>query len=221
MGIHEKGLSALESLLFARYQMYRNVYWHHAVRSATCMFKRVVRDAMGRGTLTPESIAAASDGTIMERLLSSDPSGLATAVYHRRLFKRAIDVPGSDLPHDAQSWLWDNVPLRERVEDALARETGLEPGELLIDLPARQAMFGINLPLRTRTGTVEQLTGEGRSGELGLPGVAEELYRSAQRLRVFVAQPVNLSLGTVLELVTIPPDEMKKRLDGDVLLGVG
>ena len=38
VAIAEKGLSALESLLFAKYQMYRNVYWHHAVRAATCMF---------------------------------------------------------------------------------------------------------------------------------------------------------------------------------------
>src|SRR5204862_8303145 len=30
VGIADKGLSALESLLFARYQMYRNVHWHHA-----------------------------------------------------------------------------------------------------------------------------------------------------------------------------------------------
>ena len=37
VGMYEKGLSALESLLFAKYQMYRNVYWHHAVRSATCI----------------------------------------------------------------------------------------------------------------------------------------------------------------------------------------
>ena len=56
---------------------------------------------------------------------------------------------------------------------------------------------------------------------LGLPGVAEELYRSAQRLRVFVARPVDVSLRTVMELVTRPPGEMKDRLDGDVLLGVG
>src|SRR3712207_8983558 len=40
VGVLEKGLSALESLLFAKYQMYRNVYWHHAVRSATAMYKR-------------------------------------------------------------------------------------------------------------------------------------------------------------------------------------
>src|SRR3954465_3809318 len=29
VALYEKGLSALESLLFAKYQMYRNVYWHH------------------------------------------------------------------------------------------------------------------------------------------------------------------------------------------------
>src|SRR6186997_2187199 len=46
VGVQEKGVSALESLLFAKYQMYRNVYWHHAVRAATCMFKRAVRDAV-------------------------------------------------------------------------------------------------------------------------------------------------------------------------------
>ena len=50
-GVHEKGISALESLLFAKYQMYRNVYWHHAVRSATCMFKRAVRAAVADGVL--------------------------------------------------------------------------------------------------------------------------------------------------------------------------
>ena len=47
LALHEKGLAALESLLFAKYQMYRNVYWHHAVRSATVMFKRLVRRAIG------------------------------------------------------------------------------------------------------------------------------------------------------------------------------
>ncbi|HEY2850791.1 MAG TPA: HD domain-containing protein, partial [Gemmatimonadaceae bacterium] len=42
VGVRAKGLSALESMLFAKYQMYRNVYWHHAVRSATAMYKRMV-----------------------------------------------------------------------------------------------------------------------------------------------------------------------------------
>jgi HD superfamily phosphohydrolase len=52
VGVQEKGVSALESLLFAKYQMYRNVYWQHAVRSSTCMFKRAVRVALRRDSVT-------------------------------------------------------------------------------------------------------------------------------------------------------------------------
>src|SRR6185503_16152515 len=57
VGIFEKGLSALESLLFAKYQMYRNVYWHHAVRSATAMYKRLVADALDAGALSASTLA--------------------------------------------------------------------------------------------------------------------------------------------------------------------
>ncbi|MEE8477241.1 MAG: hypothetical protein V3S19_02670, partial [Gemmatimonadales bacterium] len=207
------------SLLFARYQMYRNVYWHHAVRSATCMFKRAVRVAVANGALTTEAIADANDGAITERLLETDTTGLATAVYYRRLFKRAADIPGNQLPAETQPWVWQDVALRERVEDALAKEVGLEPGELLLDLPARQAMFGVDLPLKTRSGAVEWLTDENRSGELGVRGVAEELYHSAQRLRVFVARPVTLPANAVLGVVTLPEGEVARRLDdGEALL---
>lgn len=100
-------------------------------------------------------------------------------------------------------------------EDALAREVGLEPGELLLDLPARQAMFGVDLPLKTRAGDVEWLTDASRSGELGLRGVAEELYHSAQRLRVFVARPVELLSDGVLGVVTLPEAEVVRRLEAD------
>ena len=57
VGMIEKGLSALESLLFARYQMYRNVYWHHAVRSATAMYKRLVPDPLDAGPLDAAALA--------------------------------------------------------------------------------------------------------------------------------------------------------------------
>ena len=59
VGVHEKGISALESLLFAKYQMYRNVYWHHAVRSATCMFKQAVRATVRSGAIDVGMLAGA------------------------------------------------------------------------------------------------------------------------------------------------------------------
>jgi HD superfamily phosphohydrolase len=212
VGVQEKGVSALESLLFAKYQMYRNVYWHHAVRSATCMFKRSVRRAVARGALTVAAIAEATDDGLME-LLIRDGDPLAGAIRARRLHKRALDLPASDVPQDVQPWLVDDPGLLERVEDALADEVGLAPGELLLDFPARSSMLGVDLPLRTRAGTVERLTEEGRAGQLGLPRVADELYRSARRLRVFVARPVTAPLERRLfELITLPPAEVDRRL---------
>src|SRR6185436_9296707 len=98
IGVMEKGISALESLLFAKYQMYRNVYWHHAVRSATCMFKRAVRGAVRRGVVTPEGIAEATDDGLMELLIARDNNQLATAIRARHLHKRALDLPASDVP---------------------------------------------------------------------------------------------------------------------------
>ena len=192
MGVQEKGVSALESLLFAKYQMYRNVYWHHAVRSATCMFKRAVRAAIAAGTITAAEIEDATDGTLDTVLGQRDPSGLSRALRERRLYKRALDMPSSAVPDDLPSWVWNDAGAIERAEDALAAELGLPHGGVLIDYPERESMLSVNLPLQTRSGTVERLTDAGRAGELGLPRVAHELYRSARRLRIFTVEPRTL-----------------------------
>lgn len=203
LGVHEKGVSALESLLFAKYQMYRNVYWHHAVRSATCMFKRAARVAVREGIVTEGAIADLTDDAFMELLVSRSKSPLARAVRERRLFKRALDLPASEVPGAGGSWVEDPVRL-EQAEDAVAVECGLEPGELLIDFPARSSMLSVDLPLVTRAGVTERLTDEGRAGQLGLPRVADELYRSARRLRVFVARPPAKAPDMVLGMVAGP-----------------
>ena len=201
MGVHEKGVSALESLLFAKYQMYRNVYWHHAVRSATCMFKRAARGAVLAGVLEMHDVASLTDDAFMEILMQHDPLGLARAVRERRLYKRLWDVPASDVHVTSAEWLDGDGKTLELVEDALAQEAGLAPGELLLDFPSRPSMLSVDLPLRLRDGGVERLTDAGRAGHLGLPRVAEELYQSARRLRVFTARPARLALARVIEVV--------------------
>jgi len=213
IGVHEKGISALESLLFAKYQMYRNVYWHHAVRSATCMFKRAVRRTVAEGVLTAEWIAEATDGGLMTALLAAAPAGLAAQVQERRLFKRALDLPASDVPDDVQPWLSEDPALLERVEDALALEAGLASGLLLLDFPARASMLAVDLPLRTRTGAVERLTNAGRAGQLGLPRVADALYESARRLRVFTEGRASARLEGLMGLMVLPAEEVARRLD--------
>jgi HD superfamily phosphohydrolase len=219
LGVMEKGISALESMLFSKYQMYRNVYWHHAVRAATCMFKRAVRATLRTGGLSADGIAEATDGALVERLLQADPTGLARAVHERRLFKRALDLPGSDVPDPAASWLSDDAIILERVEDAVARELGLEPGTLLIDYPERERMLSVDLPLRTRSGAIERLTDRGRAGHLGLPRIAAELYQSARRLRVFSADGAIAGAQRLVSLAAMSGDEVRERLDrGTALL---
>lgn len=216
VGVQEKGVSALESLLFAKYQMYRNVYWHHAVRSATCMFKRAVRWAVRRGSLSVEMIAESTDDGLMELLIRHDHNRLAACIRARRLHKRAVDLPASEVPRDVQPWIAEDPELLERFEDAVAAKVGLEPGDVFIDFPARAAMLGVNLPLRTRSGSVERLTDAGRAGHLGLPRVADELYRSARRLRIFVAGQTHRSLEFVLEMLTWPAEEVERRLGAEM-----
>jgi uncharacterized protein len=192
--------------------MYRNVYWHHAVRSATCMFKRAVRQAVRRGTVTAQGIADATDDGLMELLIERDRNELAACIRARRLHKRALDLPASDAPADLQPWIAQDPDLLERVEDAVAEQVGLPPGGLLVDFPARSAMLGVDLPLRTRGGDVERLTDAGRAGHLGLPRVADELYRSARRLRIFISRPATRSLEPALAVLTWPSDEVERRL---------
>ncbi|MGE5092292.1 MAG: HD domain-containing protein [Bacillota bacterium] len=218
VGVHEKGVSALESLLFAKYQMYRNVYWHHAVRAATCMFKRAARDAVRRDVVSMDAVGGLTDDGLMERLLNSG-SDLARAIRERRLFKRALDLPATEVTESADSWAADDPDLVEEVEDALAREVELAPGELLLDFPTRSSMLAVDLPLRTRGGGIERLTDEGRAGQLGLPRVADELYRSARRLRIFTARPPAADLSLATTLLRLPAEEVHRRLaEGQPLL---
>jgi HD superfamily phosphohydrolase len=194
VGVHERGTSALESLLFAKYQMYRNVYWHHAVRSATAMFKRVVRTAIARGQISAVGIAQATDETLMERLRAIPDTPIAHRLRRRRLFKRALDLPSAEVPDDSADWISRKPEVAERLEDRLARELGREPGAVLIDYPEKPTMLDVDLPVVLRGGD----TGRPR---LELLRIAEALHASARRFRVFTAEPASLDAAVVLEMV--------------------
>ena len=198
LGVQEKALSALESLLFAKYQMYRNVYWHHAVRSATAMYKRLVEDAIAAGAVDERSLATYTDEGLMHRLESASPTQLLVALKERKLYKRAAEWPAAELEDKGIEWIASD---RKRVTDAenlLAGEFGLDAGELLLDYPAKTQMLGLDIPVLRRSGKVERLTGEGWIGTINLPSLSEELYKSARWLRVFTAKRTKLEPRKIL-----------------------
>jgi uncharacterized protein len=199
LGVREKALSALESLLFAKYQMYRNVYWHHAVRSATAMYKRLVEDAVRTEVVDVQSLARHTDEGLMHTLEGDKPTPLLAALKGRRLYKRAAEWPAAELDADKVEWIATDRKRVANAEDSLAREFGLAPGDLLLDYPVKTQMLGLDIPVLRRSGKVERLTGEGWSGTINLPSLSEELYKSARWLRVFTAKRTRLEPRRVLE----------------------
>ena len=213
VGVHEKGVSALESLLFAKYQMYRNVYWHHAVRSATAMFKRLIRSAMATGHLDADWIAESTDETLMDAVRGLPDTDLSDRLRRRQLYKRALDIRASEVPPGGDDWMARNPDLLTIVEDRLATELGMRPGEVLLDFPAKPAMLAVDLPLRMRDGGTEQIGAEDRAELLGIHGIAEELHTRARRLRVFVGEPVQMNSASILALAERTGTQMHADLE--------
>lgn len=199
IGLHEKGLSALESLLFAKYQMYRNVYWHHAVRSATVMYKRLIEDALRDGHLEVAALVSYTDEGILHALDHAAPGPLLSAIRTRRLYKRAMEMPAAELLGVDLEWLAEDRARTRLAEDALAHEHGFRSGELLLDYPRKERMLGLDLPMLARDGSVRRVTDAGIAGAINLPILAEQLYQSARWLRVFTVERRAISRDAVLE----------------------
>jgi len=216
IGVHEKAVAALESLLFAKYQMFRNVYWHHAVRSATVLYKRIVEEAVVAGLVDPEELvgptdeqllyeiqrrAGEDDGEVAERLVTR----WIPALRHRRLPKRAVELTAADLQgRRVEDWAVGDSPWKRAVEDELALELGLQSGEVMIDFPHKRAMFQLDLLIERRSGAVERLGPGGLPGLLDLPRVADDLYRAARVLRIFTFERRDVPIESVLEKITQP-----------------
>jgi len=215
VGVHEKGISALESLLFARYQMYRNVYWHHAVRSATAMFKRAVRGAIARKELSVGEIADAADEDLMQRLRAMDDNVIAMRLRHRHLYKRVADIAGEDAPRGAGDWIADHPDLTERVENQLARELGLEAGELLLDFPAKATMLEADMPMLGSDDSIQPLDAMQHTGHLGILRMADALHAKARRLRVFAATSCDVDVRSLLGVIERTAGEIAGDLEAE------
>ena len=93
LAITDKGKTAAEMMVFARYVMFSEVYWHHAVRAATAMLQRAVY--LLRDTLDFDQLVMLTEQPLIERLLAT-AAGNAGALElldglfgpTRRLYKR-------------------------------------------------------------------------------------------------------------------------------------
>jgi uncharacterized protein len=213
VGIEEKVVSALESLLFAKYQMFRNVYWHHGVRAATALYKRIVDETVRVGLLSSDELVGPTDEELLYEIRRraserSDPESRRIgerwipALRNRRLPKRACEITAPELEGvELPEWASQQSGRRRTLEDRIARELELDPGEVMLDFPAKRRMLDLDLLVERRGGRVERLGQEGLRGLIDLPRLTEELYRTTRVLRVFTLGRRELARERLLELL--------------------
>ena len=96
LALTDKGRTAAEMMVFARYVMFSEVYWHHAVRAATAMLQRafyLLHDELELDTLFRLSETAMVD--VMRTAAGAGPAGdLLDGLFGRRrqLYKRLAQV---------------------------------------------------------------------------------------------------------------------------------
>jgi HD superfamily phosphohydrolase len=228
VAVTEKGISALESLLFSKYQMFRNVYWHHAVRAATVVFRRLIEGAMEAGLLSPDELAGPTDEELLNLLghrladpgLASAPPDLLErislhldALTNRRLPKRAVELMGDSLPAGLSSWVAEHPELVGALEERLEREWGLPPGFVILDYPGYSEMLQLRLLLVRRDGGVQRLTSRGEKGLIDLPRLSRSLHHTARVFRVFTLRRVEpKDPHPLLELIEASAEEVEARL---------
>ncbi len=195
LAISEKGKTAAEMMVFARYVMFSEVYWHHAVRSATAMLQRAVFELRDNEDLAT-AWADMDDATMQESLLeasrgkSFEPCVLGLFGLRRNLFKRIAQFDNLSDPDLHRSLA--RRPYHEIV--AIARELSrrLQPSidipigenDLLIDTPPIGLEVQFDLQVRMRDGSFRPLSDLSPVVQSLATRQFDELVK---RVRVFVA----------------------------------
>ena len=157
LAITSKGKTAAEMMVFARYVMFSEVYWHHAVRSATTMFARAFYEVHRQIDLAnlfrmtePEMIR-----TLCEACHSQPAQTLTDGLFghKRQLHKRLAEYSLFQQPslyHTLRHMSYSSlVDCSNRLASALSQHIGetLNPVDVLIDAPPvhREVEFKVDI----------------------------------------------------------------------------
>ena len=153
--ISRKGLTSVESILFSKYLMYRNVYWHRKVRVVTAMIKKAILLGLRAGAIAPGDLYGIDDQEFFSLMESSE---FAPFELVRKVSRREFFIPVYSLPFS------ENNPLHRKIEDLEERlefegfiasklsrtlDRPVLPEEIVIDIPERIS-FEIDVPILDR-----------------------------------------------------------------------
>ena len=194
LAISSKGRTAAELMVFARYVMFSEVYWHHAVRSATSMLARGFYELYRE--LDLQSLFRTRETELIQVLRASaagtDIEPLMEGIFgsKRLLYKRAAEYSWFQAPQLYVKLARQSYPFLVRCSAQLARRLGgelkqeLRSTDIVIDAPPphREVEFHVDIyfpkehvyrPLKQVSPVVEALA-------------QAQFDESVKRVRVFV-----------------------------------
>lgn len=139
--VHEKGISAVESMLVARALMYTSVYFHKTVRIAELMLARAVE----RSIQNHAEIEKMTDSEVLEWLSRAGAyqNEIVTMLRYRNLFKRLYSKGLDELDAHQKTVLLTltDMKRRQEKEDTICRRVGIPEGNVIIDIPMPELLF--------------------------------------------------------------------------------
>jgi len=168
IAISEKGRTAAEMMVFARYVMFSEVYWHHAVRSATAMLQRAVYELRDQSDLI-ESWLDMDDAKLKESILrysqGNPGADCAEGIFgsKRMLYKRIAQFDCFCEPQLHRSISSKSYPQLVELSGQLAQilsdqtQTSIGLHQLLIDAPPAECEVQFDLRIRQKSGQYRDL----------------------------------------------------------------
>jgi uncharacterized protein len=185
LALDERGLGSVESLLFAKYQMYRSVYWHRTVRIATAMIKKAVFLGLLENDLDSTQLYGLDDAGFFRTLAIRERNyyQLARMVFERRLLKTAYEYPFDPRIHSQATDLNTRLNMENRIA-AILRDrfgNGIEPWEVILDIP-EPISFEVDLSIYKDEGFLPFAA----SGSVFSTSVVEGFTKSLRKVRLFL-----------------------------------
>lgn len=186
LAVESKGVSALQSLVFAKHLMFSTVYWHHACRAALVMLLRAIQEGLRAGHIDAGTLERSDDATLMAVLASDHAPGvvrqLASRLRERRLYKRGADVAIDDRAFAELERLWFRPTQRAVIEDGWAAALGARQGDVLLDIPEPRPIV-VDLPVIVDDGEASDWDRVSGLSQADL----DRFQRWVRRIRVFCA----------------------------------
>jgi len=194
LAITDKGRTAAEMMVFARYVMFSEVYWHHAVRSATAMLQRAVYEIRDNQAVTQSWIDMVEPKMIDSLLHACENRDCSPCIEglfgsQRQLYKRVAQFDFVNNPEQhialARKPYSEIVDLSSKLASRIQAKIGqdVKPQDILIDAPPVKLEVQFQLDVRQRDGSYRKL------GELSpvVHALATKQFDDiVKRVRIFV-----------------------------------